>query len=51
MTSERSGNDDLLSIERVRAEKKYLDGLFDEFVIWHDNGRIKLRWVDGDVKF
>jgi len=33
MTSERLSNIDLLSIERVRAEKKYLDGLFDEFVI------------------
>jgi len=43
MTSERLVNVDLLSVERVRAEKIDLD----EF--WRRT--IKLHWVDNDIKF
>jgi len=31
--------------------KKYLDDFVDEFDSRHDNRRIKLHWVDNDVKF
>jgi len=37
------GNIDLLSIERVRAEKIDLDDFVDEFDSRHDNRRIKLH--------
>jgi len=40
MTSERLGNIDLLSFERVRAEKIDLDDIV-EFDSRHDYGRIK----------
>ena len=43
MTSERLGNADLLSVERVRAEKIDLDDFVDEFDSRHDNRRIKLH--------
>jgi len=43
MTSERLGNVDLLSAERVRAEKIDLGDFVDEFESRHDNGRIKLH--------
>jgi len=33
---------DLLSVERVRTEKIYLDDFADEFDSRHDNRRIKL---------
>ena len=33
---------DLLSVERVRTEKTYLDNFVDEFDSRHDNRRIKL---------
>jgi len=42
MTSERFGNVDLLSAERVRAAKIDLDDFVDEFDSRHDNRRIKL---------
>ena len=45
MTSERLGNTDQLSAERVRAEKLYLDDFVDDIDSGHDNRRIKLRWV------
>jgi len=45
VTSERLRNTDLLSIERVRAEKICLDDFVDEFNSRHDNRRIKLHWV------
>jgi len=41
MTSERSGNVDLLSVERVRAEKLDLDDFVDEFDSRHDSRRIR----------
>jgi len=41
MTSERSGNVDLLSVERVRAEKIDLDDFVGEFDSRHDNRRIR----------
>ena len=50
MTSERLGNVDLLSVERVRAEKIDLDDFDDEFDSRHDNRRIKLHWVDNDIQ-
>ena len=40
ITSERLGNVDLLSVERVRAEKIDLDNFVDEFHSRHDNRRI-----------
>ena len=45
MTSERLGNVDRPSVERVRAEKIDLDDFVDEFDSRHDNRRIKLHWV------
>ena len=51
MTSERLGNVDLLPIKRVRAENIDLDDFVDEFDSRHDNRRIKLHWVDDDIKF
>jgi len=48
---EKLSNIDLLSIERVRAEKIYLDGFVDEFDIRRDDRRITLRCVDVDMKF
>jgi len=42
MTSQRLGNVDLLSVERIRAEKIDLDDFVDEFDSRHDNRRIKL---------
>jgi len=41
MTCEKLGNVDLLSVERVRAEKIDLYDLVDEFDSRHDNRRIK----------
>ena len=46
MTCEKLGNVDLLSVERVRAEKIDLYDFVDEFDSRHDNRRIKLHWVD-----
>jgi len=46
MTSERLGNLDRLSVERVWAEKIDLDEFVDEFDSRHNNRRIKLHWVD-----
>ena len=43
MNSERLGNVDLLSVERVRAEKIDLDDFVDEFDSRHYNRRIKLH--------
>ena len=40
ITSERLGNVDLLSVERVRAEKIDLDNFVDEFHSRHDNRNI-----------
>jgi len=61
MTSERLGNADLLSVERVRAEKIDLDDFVDEFDSQHDKrwilhwvdyiDLIMLFWVDNDIKF
>jgi len=51
MTIERLGDVDLLLVERVRAEKIDLDDFVDEFDSRHDNRRIKLHWVDNDLKF
>jgi len=51
MTSQRLGNVDLLSVERIRAEKIDLDAFVDEFDSRHDNRRIKLDWLDNDIKF
>jgi len=42
MTSERLGNIDLLSLERVRAEKTDLDYFLDDFDNRDDNRRIKV---------
>ena len=42
---------DLLSVERVRTEIIDSDDLIDEFDSRHDNRRIKLHWVDVDIKF
>ena len=42
---------DLLSVERIRAEKIDLDDFVDEFDSQHDNRRIKLHWVDNVIKF
>ena len=50
-TGERLGSVDLLSVERVRAKKIDLDDFVDEFDSRHDNRRIKLHWVDIDIKF
>jgi len=36
MTSERLGNADRLSVERIRAEKMDLDDFVDEFDSRHD---------------
>ena len=46
MTSERLGNIDLLSLERVRAEKIEIDDFVDDFDSRDDNRRIKvtLSW-------
>jgi len=43
MTSERLGNVDRLSVERVRADKIDLDYFVDEFDSRHDNRRSKLH--------
>jgi len=43
MTSERLANVDLLSVERVQAEKIDLDDFVDEFDSRQDNRRIKLH--------
>jgi len=43
MTSERLGNVDLLSVERIPAEKIDLDDFVNEFDSRHDNRRIKLH--------
>jgi len=51
MTTERLGNVDLLSVERIPAEKMDLDDFVDVFDSRHDNRRIKLHWVDNDIKF
>jgi len=51
LMKEKLSNIDLLSIERVRAEKIYLDGFVDEFDIRRDDRRITLRCVDVDMKF
>ena len=45
MTSERLGNADLLSVERVRAETIDLDDFVDEFDSRHDKRWI-LHWFD-----
>jgi len=50
-TSETLDNIDLPSIERVRAEKIDLDDFIDEFDCRHDNRKMKLHWVDNDIKF
>jgi len=51
MSSERLGNVDLLSVEKVRAEKIYLGDFVDEYESRHDNRRIMLHWVSNDIKF
>jgi len=51
MTRERLDNVDLLTVERVRAEKIDLDDFVDEFHSRHGNRRIRLHWVDNDIKF
>jgi len=43
MTSERLGNVDLLSVERVRAAKIDLDDFVDEFDSRQDNRKIKVH--------
>jgi len=50
MTSERLGNVDLLSVERVRAAKIDLDDFVDEFDSRQDNRKIKVHWVNNDIK-
>jgi len=42
MTSERLSNINLLSLDRVRAEKLDLDDFVNEFDSRHNNRRIKL---------
>jgi len=37
--------------KRVRTEKIDLDDYVDEFDSRHDKRRIKLNWVDNDIKF
>jgi len=51
MTSERLSNIDLFSIEGVRSEKIDLDNIVYEFDNRHDNRRIKIHWIDVDMKF
>jgi len=43
MTRERLDNVDLLTVERVRAEKIDLDDFVDEFHSRHGNRRIRLH--------
>jgi len=43
MTTERLGNVDLLSVERIPAAKMDLDDFVDVFDSRHDNRRIKLH--------